>query len=53
MKRIAIIDNNKCRPSKCNFECGLICPINRQQKECVKLVDIEDMTTGNKKNMLK
>lgn len=41
--RIAIINKEKCKPSKCNFECGLICPSNRQGKECIKLVDIEDM----------
>lgn len=40
--RIAIIDKNKCKPLKCNFECGKICPVNKQKKECIKIVDIED-----------
>ncbi len=43
MTRIAIISREKCKPTKCNFECGLICPVNRQKKDCVKLVDIEDV----------
>ncbi len=41
--RIAIINKEKCKPTKCNFECGLICPVNRQGKECIKLADIEDI----------
>lgn len=50
LTRIAIIDKDKCKPTKCNFECGLICPQNRQGKKCVELVDIEDLTkTSNKK----
>lgn len=47
--RIAVINKDKCKPNKCNFECGLICPINRQKKECVKLIDIEDMGLAKKK----
>lgn len=43
LSRIAIINKEKCKPSKCNFECGMICPINRQKKECITLIDIEDM----------
>lgn len=51
LTRIAIIDKEKCKPTKCNFECGLICPQNRQGKNCVELVDIEDITisSSNKK----
>lgn len=52
--RIAIIIKEKCKPNKCNFECGLICPINRQRKECVKIVDIEDINkTGSMKKIAK
>lgn len=43
MSRIAIIDYNKCKPTKCNFQCGLICPVNKQQKECITVVDIENI----------
>jgi ATP-binding cassette subfamily E protein 1 len=45
LTRIAIIDKDKCKPTKCNFECGLICPQNRQGKKCIELVDIEDTIT--------
>lgn len=41
--RIAIIDYDKCKPKKCNNECGMMCPINRQGKECIKIVDIEEI----------
>lgn len=52
--RIAIIIKEKCKPNKCNFECGLICPINRQKKECVKIVDMEDIgKTGTVKKIAK
>lgn len=43
LSRIAVINKDKCKPSKCNFECGLICPINKNKKECVSIVDIEDL----------
>eukprot|EP00026_Physarum_polycephalum_P000793 Phypoly_transcript_00794.p1 GENE.Phypoly_transcript_00794~~Phypoly_transcript_00794.p1 ORF type:complete len:583 (-),score=108.54 Phypoly_transcript_00794:40-1788(-) len=33
--RIAIVDNNKCKPSKCNLECKKFCPVERIGKECV------------------
>lgn len=46
--RIAIINKNKCKPNKCNFECGLVCPINKQGKECIKLEDIEDLGVKKK-----
>ena len=41
--RIPIIDKDKCKPTKCNFECGIVCPPNQQLKKCIELVDIEDM----------
>ena len=44
LTRIAVINKDKCKPNKCNFECGLVCPVNRQKKECIKLVDIEDIS---------
>ena len=43
MSRLAIIDYSKCQPKKCNFECGLHCPINMQNKECIIIGDIEDL----------
>lgn len=41
--RIAVINKDKCKPTKCNFECGLICPVNRQKKECITLTNVEDL----------
>lgn len=43
MPRIAIVDYNRCKPKKCNFECGLVCPSNCQGKKCIEKVDMEDM----------
>jgi ATP-binding cassette subfamily E protein 1 len=48
--KIAIINAERCKPDKCNFECGLICPPNRQKKECIRIVDIEDLL-GKKKRI--
>jgi ATP-binding cassette subfamily E protein 1 len=45
--RVAIINKDRCKPNKCNFECGLVCPPNRQGKECIKLVNIEDSASTN------
>ena len=38
--RLAIINNDKCKPKKCAQECKKACPVNRQGKICI---DIEDM----------
>ena len=38
LTRIAIINKDKCKPNKCRFECGLICPVNRTGKECIKII---------------
>ena len=43
LNRVAIINKDKCKPNKCNFECGLICPVNKQGKQCIKLEDVEDV----------
>lgn len=43
MTRIAIVDYNKCKSTKCQFECGLICPSNKQSKQCIVLEDIENI----------
>lgn len=32
MARIAIVDRDYCKPSKCNLECMRFCPINRTSK---------------------
>ena len=43
MSRLAIINYDKCQPKKCNFECGIYCPVNMQGKECILIEDIEDI----------
>ena len=48
-ERVAIINAEKCKPHKCRQECGLICPVNRQGKQCVTIIDIEDLGNKNKK----
>ena len=36
-KRLAIVDRNKCKPKKCNFECMRACPVNKIGKECITI----------------
>jgi ATP-binding cassette subfamily E protein 1 len=33
--RVAIIDPDRCKPTKCNFECKKYCPVNDQGTKCV------------------
>ena len=47
--RLAIVDPSKCFSTKCNKECVSSCPVNSMGKECVTLVDIEDITGKIKK----
>lgn len=35
--RVAIINKDRCKPTKCKHECQKICPENRQGKECVTI----------------
>jgi ATP-binding cassette subfamily E protein 1 len=32
MTRIAVIDDDSCKPKKCNYECISVCPINKSKK---------------------
>ncbi len=48
MKRIAIIDENKCKPSKCKKECIGKCPPQRSGKI---VIDIEDIYKNNVSNI--
>ena len=34
-KRLAILNDEKCKPKKCNLECKKVCPINAQGKICI------------------
>jgi len=37
MSQIAIIQQDKCKPSKCNLECKKTCPVNRANKACISV----------------
>ena len=41
MRRIAIIDQNKCKPEKCKKECIKGCP---PQQRGARVIDIEDIS---------
>ncbi|MFH0970223.1 MAG: ribosome biogenesis/translation initiation ATPase RLI [Candidatus Diapherotrites archaeon] len=53
LKRIAVIDHDKCSPEKCNWLCQRKCPVNRGGKDCItqnkekmKAVISEPLCTG-------
>lgn len=53
LKRIAVIDHDKCYPDKCGWLCQKKCPVNRSGSECisrdnvkVKAVISEELCTG-------
>ncbi|MHA1167545.1 MAG: ribosome biogenesis/translation initiation ATPase RLI [Candidatus Hodarchaeales archaeon] len=33
--RLAILDKDRCRPTKCQLECSRFCPVNRSGSECI------------------
>ncbi len=35
MARIAILLNERCHPTECQWECADYCPVNRMQQECI------------------
>jgi ATP-binding cassette subfamily E protein 1 len=51
--RIAIIDEERCKPDKCKKECISYCPPQNNDKEVIKIIDIEDIKDNNKYNDLK
>lgn len=36
LTRIAIVNNDKCKPKKCRQECKRTCPVNRMGKLCIE-----------------
>ncbi|HIQ10567.1 MAG TPA: ribosome biogenesis/translation initiation ATPase RLI [Pyrodictium sp.] len=38
MVRIAVVDKELCKPSKCNLECTRFCPVNRTGGKAVEIV---------------
>lgn len=47
MPRIAIVDQNKCKPEKCSKECIKACPPQRNGSQ---VIDIEDIGNNNNNN---
>lgn len=47
MPRIAIIDENKCKPEKCSKECIKNCPPQKSGNQVIEIVDIEDLLKPN------
>ena len=43
MVRVAVVDRNYCKPSKCNLECIRFCPVNRSKKK--KAIDLSEDNT--------
>jgi ATP-binding cassette subfamily E protein 1 len=41
--RIAIVDQEKCKPTKCKRECISFCPPQSNGREVIKIVDIEEI----------
>jgi ATP-binding cassette subfamily E protein 1 len=42
--RIAIVNEDKCKPNKCNHECKRICPVVKMGKECIKVEKVDKKT---------
>ncbi|MCC6041731.1 MAG: ribosome biogenesis/translation initiation ATPase RLI [Desulfurococcaceae archaeon] len=40
MVRVAVVDRDYCKPSKCNLECIRFCPVNRSRKK--KAIDLSE-----------
>lgn len=49
--RIAIIDSDKCKPTKCKKECTRYCPPNQQGKECI-VIDYDNKGSANEKKKI-
>lgn len=48
--RIAIVDQNKCMPTKCKKECIKYCPPQSRGVEVIKIIDIEDINKTQLQN---
>jgi len=44
LTRIAIVDDQKCKPKKCNQECQKFCPVVRMGKLCVEVTPTSKIT---------
>ncbi len=50
--RIAIVDVEKCKPTKCKKECIKFCPPQSGGKEVIKIIDIEDISNLDNKSLI-
>ncbi len=50
MARVAVIEKSRCNPEKCDWLCVRLCPVNREDKDCIikdkKAVIKEEICTG-------
>lgn len=50
MSRVAVINKSSCNPEKCDWLCVKLCPVNREDKDCIikdkKAVIKEEICTG-------
>lgn len=51
MSRIAIVNEDKCKPSKCKQECQKFCPVNATGKRCVEIDERKVNAAGADKTM--
>ena len=49
--RIAIVDQNRCKPEKCKKECISNCPPQSSGKEVIQIIDIEDISNNNNQDL--
>ncbi|XP_035681435.1 ATP-binding cassette sub-family E member 1-like [Branchiostoma floridae] len=43
LTRIAIVNNDKCKPKKCRQECKKSCPVNRMGKLCIEVTPADKL----------
>lgn len=50
--RLAIVDNDKCKPSKCNKECSKKCPVVKVGKLCIEIKPVTTKLTQGTQTQL-
>ena len=44
LKRLAIVNEDLCRPNDCGLECKKACPVNRIGKQCIVIDKISKIS---------
>jgi len=44
LKRLAVVNEDLCRPKECNLECKRACPVNRIGKQCITIGKISQIS---------